>query len=406
MTTDPEARWQRVGDTPVLQEEREPHRTSGPKVPRSARLTDTEVYVINERTGEWREMPRWYATDFTSNHPDWEWFQESRHARLLRAEGDVAATPSSPKPSSPSAPSLDLDGRYDDDALVWPTRTAMEVTLARLPIWVPAGTQLRGHDDWCTVGSLFGEWVEVREPFGPLTMRDAALASHLQRSFLNDGCPESNEVVTSLGKAAQLSGQASKGGWQREQARKSFERLHATEVRSVVGVDDPEVREWRILTGPGTVGSDGMVRVQLGPELAEQLRKDLCTYLDRQVLHDLLALDELAARLWVFLESETFPRTWQYLLYSNLPGRPEKQRPVPAIVDILRVAHQRRRSNVRERIARAAKNIERIDSRYQLDIEPASRRGKTPQGMWNLKVRKTKAHEPQQEARRSGQQEA
>ena len=273
----------------------------------------------------------------------------------------------------------------------------MEITFARLPIWAPGGNKLEQHDDWRPVGSLYGEWVEVREPLGPLTMHDALLASYIQRRFVNAGCPPDNVVPLSLGEAALFCAHRSKGGRQREQAKQALERLHATEVRCAIRVSGGGVHvcTWRILASPGTVEEGEGMKVQLGAQLADQLRNDVgagtYVFLDRQRFHDLLANNELAARLWMLFESESYSKPRRYQLYSNSPGKPERMRQLPAIADLLRQSHHKRRSNVRDRIARAAHMVEKVDPRYRLEVASQQRKGQARVSMWNLHIERSKA---------------
>jgi hypothetical protein len=91
--------------------------------------------------------------------------------------------------------------------------------------------------------------------------------------------------------------------------------------------------------------------------------------------------DELAARLWVFLEAETLKQKWRYSLFSAPEGEPDRERDTPAIADVLRMRGWKRRRDIAARIKRAAAVIGAVDPTYDLTVEHSREAS-----MWNLVV--------------------
>ena len=266
-----------------------------------------------------------------------------------------------------------------------PATVALETTLARAPVFsassVRQGLQLE-LGLWRTTGSLYGHPFRVLEPNGPLTVRDALGLSHLIRRWADSGYPESRRVLASENEAVGWFGYSTTGGRQRGLLRESLGRLRATTFQSSsrVQAGRSDTLIWGLLDYARTprTGPEGRVSVTLSEPLSYLVRAGGMTYLDGPTFAALVAEDELAARLWVFLESEQLPR--RYRLYSAPEGEPEAERDTPAIASLLRLSGWTERRGVARRVRQAAQVLERVDSRYRLAVEPAPRQ----RGMWTL----------------------
>jgi hypothetical protein len=96
-------------------------------------------------------------------------------------------------------------------------------------------------------------------------------------------------------------------------------------------------------------------------------------------LSALLERSAVAARLWVYLEAETFRagRIQRYALFPAPDGAGAPRHMAP-IADMLRLVDKQRRQTVLS-VRRACEVIVGLDARYELSVEHA----KTP-GQWNL----------------------
>ncbi|MBN2566092.1 MAG: hypothetical protein JXB46_10320, partial [Candidatus Eisenbacteria bacterium] len=119
--------------------------------------------------------------------------------------------------------------------------------------------------------------------------------------------------------------------------------------------------------------------------VAELLRGRYYTYLPQQTVHQLHQLDQLALRLFLFLESEYLPRPWLYGIFEAKGGQ-ANERGVPALAHMLRLDGRPR--DVRRCLLAAAQHLTTIDPRYQLGIKQAQRRGRAVPGMFNFTVRR------------------
>jgi len=268
-----------------------------------------------------------------------------------------------------------------------PDCVGMETELARCPLFAAASPDsdqfaLPGPVD---VGSLNRHPFVITACAGWPTMRDLLVLCELIDRFVKQGCPDDCLVAvtaTDLCEAAY----PSKGGWQFERACESLMRLRSLTVRYVAPLPDGTSRTW--VWGPidaGWVdsGSRGRGCVRLSPELAGLVREGRLVYLDREILHTLYARDPYAARLWTFLESETFNRPFKYRLFSAPEGEPRADGHVPAIADLLWLSGWSRRRKVKERVEKAARVVNAVDASYRLSVKPA-----VQPHMWNLCVKK------------------
>jgi hypothetical protein len=265
---------------------------------------------------------------------------------------------------------------------------AMETNLARAPIF---GGKPRGPLQLSLerVGSLYGKPFNVLEPKGPLTVQDAQLLAHLIKRYAEEGFPPDRRVRMSLSEAARASGYSTAGGRQRELVRRAFMRMRATTYQNVVRLPDGTVKSltWGLIDWAATYEPSeetGRALVTLSEPLVNLIQAGSLVYLQEDLFAELVRRDEYAARLWVFLESESYPspRDYPYLLFSAPEGEPERERDTPAIADLLRIDWASRKK-IAARMRKASQVIGETDPRYSLSVETA--KGK---GMWKLKVRK------------------
>jgi hypothetical protein len=272
---------------------------------------------------------------------------------------------------------------------------AMETNLARSPIF--SGGKAKGPTQLSllSVGSLYGRPFNVLEPKGPLTVQDAALLAHLIKRYAEDDFPSDRRVRMSLSEAARASGYRGEGGKQRELVRRAFMRMRSTTYQNVVRLPDGTVKSltWGLIDWAATyepTQEAGRALVTLSEPLVALIQAGSLVYLEDAVLEELVKRDEYGARLWIFLESESYPspRAYPYYLFSAPEGEPERERNTPAIADLLRIDWEERRS-IAFRVRKAAQAISEVDPRYSLSVEKAARRA--GRGMWTLQVRKRRA---------------
>ena len=258
----------------------------------------------------------------------------------------------------------------------------LETNAARAPI-VTARTEVTLQ--WRPL-PMYGVSFAVRQSKGSLTPRDQRLLTEFCTAYVRDGCPEHRRVPFALAGAARLLGYSGTGQHTRHLVKESVRRLVALRMESTVRYT-PEGRStesvvlgWGFLSAY-RIANRGELRggsVTLTDEFARLLRAGSVTFLHQPTYDALLGDDDLAARLWTFLESETLPRS--YSLFAAPPGETSPARNLAAIYDLLR-ATDSNRARFAARIARAAQAIERHDGRYRVHVakSPAS-------GMWRLQA--------------------
>ncbi len=205
-------------------------------------------------------------------------------------------------------------------------------------------------------------------------------------------------VVVSLNEVARWLGQERPGGSQRRQAIGSLVRLRGATFSSVLrakGRDTERlVRGWGLLD-EWLLSEHGTQRgtVRLSAAVVEMLDADSVVLLDGPTLKRLLDRDPLAARLWTFLEADTFEdgardevRDRPIGVFAAPRGESGRERDRAAIADLCRLS-DRDRSKTVAILRRACRAIEEEDTRYWLRIDPAARRRA---GMWNLLVRRSR----------------
>jgi hypothetical protein len=231
---------------------------------------------------------------------------------------------------------------------------------------------------------MYGKRFTIRSLEGPLTPRDERLLADVHTRYVRAGCPPDRQVSFSLGEAARLLGhRGGLGGRNRELVKETLRRVRAVQLESTVRYPDGHeealgwglVDWWRTTTRGGGRGA-----LRLSEPVADLIRAGSVTFLHGPAWEALLERDELAARLWTFLEAESLPRLWRYSLFSAPPGHPDRERDMPALADLLRLRDPNR-SRVAARIGRACAAIEAEDPRYRLAVL----KSKEP-GMWRLEA--------------------
>jgi hypothetical protein len=250
-----------------------------------------------------------------------------------------------------------------------------ETNLARTPIWHarPRGTA----ED--TVVSLFLFGHPFRKVEGRnLTTTDQRLFAHLTTSYVRAGCPDSRQVPFSLSEASALLGYETVGGRQRALVRSSLGRLRSVTFESALRHPDGHetVVGWGLIDGYlVTTRGGGKGWVKISEPVAHLLREGSVTYLHAPTWDAIRTEDEVAGRLWSFLESERIGKGWRYpLLSSEDPTR----RPSPmtlAIADVLQLNWASRPRRIAQRVREACDVVERHDRRYHLRLMAGHTRG-------------------------------
>jgi hypothetical protein len=265
--------------------------------------------------------------------------------------------------------------------------TTLETNVARSPIFAPPtrhGLQLAL--EWEPV-PLYGRRFTIRSLEGPLTPRDERLLADVHTRYVHAGCPPDRLVSFSLGEAARLLGHRGIGGRNRELVKETLRRVRAIQLESTLRYPDGHeealgwglVDWWRTTTRGGGRGA-----LRLSEPIAELIRAGSVTFLHGPAWEALLERDELAARLWTFLEAEDLSRGWRYALFSAPPGQPARERDMPALTDLLRLRDPNR-SRVAARIRAACAAIVTEDPRYRLAVVKSKEAG-----MWRLEAARSR----------------
>jgi hypothetical protein len=128
--------------------------------------------------------------------------------------------------------------------------------------------------------------------------------------------------------------------------------------------------------------------VELNRQVAELLQDGSVTYLHAPTWDAVRRRDELAARLWVFLEADQLAegRYWRYPVFSSLPDGTSQPSDLPAVSDLLGLRERAVRRKTVARVRRATRSIMELDPRYEIEVFRGAQ-----QGMWRLEVRRRRA---------------
>jgi len=259
-----------------------------------------------------------------------------------------------------------------------PRTLGHETNLARAPLWDARARPVQLSLVAPTV--LYGQ--QFRQVAGArLTVTDQRLFAELTTRFVRDDCPETRRVPFSLGEAARLLGHESLGGKQRQIVKQSLARMRSVTVESALRSPDGHetVIGWglidRYLT---TTRGGGRGSAKLSEEVAALLRAGSVTYLHAPTWDAIAAADEIAGRLWAFLEAENLGSGWRYQLFAAAPDGIAEDRNMPAIAELLRLDWAQRKK-VAWRVKQACAVICDIDPRYRLELIKSK-----AVGMWRL----------------------
>ena len=250
-----------------------------------------------------------------------------------------------------------------------------ETNLSRSPIW--QARQRPVDEDTVCSPVLYGR--PFRKIEGkPLTTSDQRLFAHFTPKYLRDGCPSDRHVSFSLGEASQSLGHGDLGGKQRSLIRASLSRLQSITVESALRHPDGHetVLGWRLMDNfLITTRGGGKGWIVLNEAVAHLLRQGSVTFLHAPTWDALRSEDEVAGRLWSFLESENLGNGWRYSLFP--PDDPAKgvTPSMPCIAQLLQLNWSSRQRRVAQRVREACSVIERHDRRYRLTLTKGSRSG-------------------------------
>ncbi len=251
-----------------------------------------------------------------------------------------------------------------------------ETNLARSPLW-----NLRkrtAHLETVVSPVLYGR--PFRHVAGAqLTTADQQLFAHLTTMFVRAGCPDDRRVPFSLGDAAIALGYDDLGGKQRNLVRQSLARLGSVMLESAVRHPDGHetVLGWGLIDSyliSTRGGGKGWVTVSEAVSLL--LREGSVTFLHAPTWSAITHEDEVAGRLWSFLESENIGAGWRYALFSS--DTATESRCMPSISEVVQLNWSSRK-RVAHRLREACRIVETFDRRYRLSIATG-----TAEGSWVL----------------------
>ena len=252
-----------------------------------------------------------------------------------------------------------------------------ETNLSRTPLW--RARQQSAPDETVVSPMLYGH--SFRQVEGrPLTTADQRLFAHLTTAFVRAGCPMDRRVPFSLGEAALTLGHGELGGRQRSLVRGSLARLRSITIESAVRHADGNetILGWGLIDSYlVTTRGGGKGWIILSEAVAILLTEGSVTFLHEPTWRAICSEDEIAGRLWSFLESENIGTGWRYSVFPSSDGTSTTSS-LPSISDIL-MLHWNDRRKVAQRVREACAVIMTHDKRYQLTVGPA----KSPGG-WNL----------------------
>jgi hypothetical protein len=255
--------------------------------------------------------------------------------------------------------------------------------LARAPLWDVRARPIQL--ELIAPSVLYGR--QFRQVAGhALTVTDQRLYAELTTRYINTGCPADRRVAFSLGDAARLLGHPSLGGETRRLVRDSLIRLKGAVIESALR--DPEGSEevmgWSLLDWYRTsTRGGGRGWVKLSEQIAYLINRGSVTYLHAPTWDAIARQDEIAGRLWSFLEAESLLSIRRYQLFASSPGQVAEERNLPAIAELLRLDWSGR-SQVAKRVRRALTVIVATDPRYKASLI----KGRLP-GMWRLEASRT-----------------
>jgi hypothetical protein len=248
-----------------------------------------------------------------------------------------------------------------------------ETNLSRSPLW--RARQRSAPEETVVSPMLYGH--SFRQVEGrSLTTADQRLFAHLTTAFVRAGCPNDRRVPFSLGDAALTLGHEELGGKQRSLVRGSLARLRSVTIESAVRHPDGSetVLGWGLIDSYlVTTRGGGKGWIILSEPISLLLAEGSVTFLHEPTWSAICSEDEVAGRLWSFLESETIGAAWRYSLFSSQDGQPSRS--VPSITEVLQLNWCSRKRRVAQRVRAACAVIEAHDRRYRLTVTPGKSGG-------------------------------
>ena len=286
---------------------------------------------------------------------------------------------SDPPPQERSAPLPELAGE-----------TESNVVALRLQGRASASTS--APNQLVTIPGLFAEpfW----KPTGPtLGAADQRWFAELTTRWLHNGCPADLRVSFGLYEALKFLG-LPKDASPLEPVRASLQRLRCCTVvsRTRRRQEPEEAVVWGLVDRASVAGTAGWA--DLSREVAEHLQRGTVVHLDASTWDRLRERDELAARLWGFLETQEMPTLGRrYELFSAPLQGSARRRSLPALAEMTGIDDDVLRRQAVERVRRAAAILVELDSRYAAEVVRTG-----PPGMWRLEVRRRRFHAPHWES--------
>lgn len=270
----------------------------------------------------------------------------------------------------------------------------LERHAARAPIWASrSGVPVEAARAWPEV-PFFGEPFQIGDLQGALGPADLLVFTHLCSLYLARK-PRDRRVTISFPEVAGWLGNREVGGSQIRVAAACLRRLRGATFSSELRFGAKGTERW--VHGWGLIDEWHMPMAGLeggwallNATVARLLEGGSFVLLDALTLLRLEKSNGLAVRLWVFLEADSLKESGfdglgqLYGVFAAPLGAPTPKRATAALADLLRLTDPRR-PRVVANLRRACRTIERIDRRYQLEIEPAKLRR---HGMWNLRAKR------------------
>lgn len=278
-----------------------------------------------------------------------------------------------------------------DSSITYPWNDVLlNIHLLRSAAFVPSRFRAGPADQFVCPQLPASRGLYVRQPQGPLQVRDALLLGELLRRYSHGIGTRDRRVFLSLSEAALAMGYARPlGGEQRRRAHRSLQRLAASTFCWKEADTDDTVRvlDWHPLEEvwidesreSGCAGT----HVTISPVTAELVEDGYLHYLKADVCRRLVAHDELAARLWMALESERMSeKPFHYHVFRSPTGCEPQHSDQLFIAEVIGLYRWENRRRAVDRLRHAIEAIMAIDvSRYALCLT----HGRDP-GMYVLAV--------------------
>jgi hypothetical protein len=239
-----------------------------------------------------------------------------------------------------------------------------------------------------TIPGLFGQ--PLRQQAGAaLTAGDQRWFAELTTRWVRGGCPADLRISFSHRDALEFLGDSVRDASPLELLRASLLRLRSWTVESPKRRphDGEEATLWGLLER-ASLGGTGSGPVQgwaeFNRQVAEVLQEPSVTYLHAPTWDRLRERDELASRLWVFLETQEMPTLGRrYDLFAASSDGVSRRRSLPAVAELTELKESVLRRQTVDRIRQAAKALVELDHRYVTQVVKAG-----APGMWRLEVRR------------------